>query len=78
VRHAQGVLAASHTPPTMPLRIYDELFGGKPGAAHDTHTAMVKQYGAKRGNSVFYATIEKRKRARRRLAKPTSIQPRHH
>lgn len=60
----------------MPLRIYDELFGGKPGSAREAHAAMVKQYGAKRGNSVFYATIAKRKNARKKLAKPTRIRPR--
>jgi hypothetical protein len=60
----------------MPLRVYDELFGGKPGSAAETHAAMVKQYGAHRGNSVFYATINKKKKARKKIAKPTRVRPR--
>jgi hypothetical protein len=60
----------------MPLRVYDELFGGKPGAARETHAAMVKQYGAKQGESVFYATVNKKKKARKKIAKPTRVRPR--
>jgi hypothetical protein len=40
----------------VPLSKYDRFFGGKPGAATEAHSAMVKQYGAKKGESIFYAT----------------------
>jgi hypothetical protein len=40
----------------MPLSKYDRYFGGKPGAAQEAHDSMVKQYGAKKGESIFYAT----------------------
>jgi hypothetical protein len=45
----------------MPLSIYNEQFGGKPGSAAKAHSAMVKQYGEKKGEQVFYATKNKRK-----------------
>jgi hypothetical protein len=48
----------------VPLRLYDEVFGGKKGSAAEAHAAMVRQYGAKKGNSVFYATVNKRKKKR--------------
>jgi hypothetical protein len=50
----------------MPLSKYDAQFGGKGGAAK-AHRAMVEQYGADKGERVFYAT--KNKRAGRRPKK---------
>lgn len=46
----------------MPLSIYNEQFGGKPGSAAKAHSAMVKQYGEKKGEEVFYATKNANKR----------------
>lgn len=46
----------------MPLSKYNAQFGGKKGAAAEAHAAMVKEYGAKKGESVFYATKNKRKK----------------
>lgn len=45
----------------MPLSKYNKEFGGKPGAAAKAHAAMVKEYGAKKGERVFYATKNKHK-----------------
>ncbi len=45
----------------MPLSKYDAQFGGKGGAAK-AHAAMVKEYGAKKGEQVFYATKNKKKK----------------
>jgi hypothetical protein len=47
----------------MPLSNYDKEFGGKKGSAAKAHSAMVKEYGAKKGERVFYATKNKRKNA---------------
>jgi len=48
----------------MPLSRYDSYFGGK-GGASKAHSNMVSQYGEKKGESVFYALKNKRKKARR-------------
>jgi len=45
----------------MPLSKYDPQFGGKGGAAK-AHAAMIEKYGEKKGESVFYATMNKKKR----------------
>lgn len=45
----------------MPLSGYDSLFGKRGGAA-EAHDAMVKQYGPKKGNAVFYGLIAKRRK----------------
>ena len=42
----------------MPLAAYDRYFGGDAAKAY---RAMVKQYGQKKGRSVFYALVNKRK-----------------
>jgi hypothetical protein len=47
----------------MPLSKYDKFYGGKSGAATKAHTAMTKEYGAKKGEKVFYATKNARKSA---------------
>lgn len=46
----------------MPLRRYNPEFGGKPGSAQKAHDAMISEYGAKKGEQVFYATKNKRKK----------------
>jgi hypothetical protein len=43
----------------MPLSEYDAQFGGNAAAAHG---AMVRTYGKKKGERVFYATMNKRKK----------------
>jgi hypothetical protein len=45
----------------MPLSQYDRYFGGKPGSAAKAKAAMDKEYGQKKGDSVFYATVNRRK-----------------
>lgn len=44
----------------MPLKQYDKYFGGR-GGAGKAHAAMVSEYGAKKGEQVFYATKNKKK-----------------
>lgn len=46
----------------MPTNRYDKYFGGEPGAAEKALRQMKKTYGAKDGETVFHATIAKRKR----------------
>lgn len=43
----------------MPLSKYNKEFGGKKDAAAKAHSAMKKEYGAKKGEQVFYATKNK-------------------
>lgn len=50
----------------MPLSKYDRNFGGKKGSARKAHAAMLEQYGAKKGEQVFYATKNKNSKRRRR------------
>lgn len=45
----------------MPLSKYNKQFGGKPGSAAKAHAAMVKEYGMKKGERVFYAVKNKKK-----------------
>jgi hypothetical protein len=47
----------------MPIKKYDRHFGGS-GGASKAMRAMTKKYGAKKGRSVFYATVNKRRRGR--------------
>ena len=49
----------------MPLSKYNAAFGGKAGSAAKAHAAMVSEYGAKKGESVFYATKNKRMKQKR-------------
>ena len=51
----------------MPLSDYDRWFGGKGGAAK-AHAAMVAQYGEKKGEAVFYATMNKKKKTGKKTA----------
>lgn len=46
----------------MPLSRYNAQFGGKAGSAAKAHAAMVKEYGAAKGEQVFYATKNSRKK----------------
>lgn len=53
----------------MPMSRYNKAFGGTAGSAEKAHAAMTKEYGDKKGNSVFYATVNTKRpgliRARR-------------
>ena len=46
----------------MPISKYDRHFGGN---AKKALSQMVAKYGARKGRQVFYATMNKRKRAAR-------------
>ena len=46
----------------MPLSKYNPQFGGKEGSAAKAHAAMSEQYGSKRGEAIFYALQNKRKK----------------
>lgn len=46
----------------MPLEQYDKYFGGVAGAAEQALKAMKRTYGRKDGETVWKATIAKRKR----------------
>ena len=46
----------------MPLSKYNAQFGGKPGAAAKAKSAMQDSYGADKGEQVFYATKNKKKK----------------
>lgn len=43
----------------MPISNYDRYFGGN---ASKAKRAMTKRYGSERGESIFYATMNKRKK----------------
>ncbi len=45
-----------------PLSEYDKYFGGKPGAAAKAKAAMIEEYGEERGEQVFYAKINKKRK----------------
>lgn len=48
----------------MPLSQYDRYFGNTKGAARKALDAMRREYGAEKGERVFYATVAKRKKAK--------------
>ncbi|MDP3702906.1 MAG: hypothetical protein Q8R78_00735 [Candidatus Omnitrophota bacterium] len=48
----------------MPMSKYDKHFGGQGGAAK-AHAAMVKEYGAKKADEVFYGKVNKMKKRKR-------------
>ena len=58
----------------MPLSKYNKYFGGKSGAAAEAHSAMISQYGTKKGEQVFYATKNKRK-LKSKMPKGVSMSP---
>lgn len=45
----------------MPIKKYDKFFGGKKGSASKAKSAMEDEYGAKKGEQVFYATKNRNK-----------------
>lgn len=45
----------------MPISKYNQYFGGD---ANKALAAMVKEYGDKKGEQVFYATVAKKKKAK--------------
>ena len=49
----------------MPLKKYNKAFGGKKGSAAKAKAAMEKTYGKEKGESVFYATKNKRMKGKR-------------
>lgn len=49
---------------------YDKLFGGERGSAERALEAMKRTYGRHDGQTVFEATIAKRKRKQGRPARP--------
>jgi hypothetical protein len=53
----------------VPLSKYNSSFGGKKGSAEKAHSAMVEQYGKEKGEQVFYATKNKRKKKFTKAAK---------
>jgi len=46
----------------MPVSKYNPQFGGKPCSAAKAMQAMQKEYGGKKGLSIFYALKNKRKK----------------
>lgn len=50
----------------MPLGKYDAAFGGGSGSAASARSAMRNQYGSDKGDRVFYASVNKRKKKRGR------------
>ena len=49
----------------MPVSRYDRLFGG-PGSAQKALDSMKRTYGAKKGETVFQATVTKREHKRKK------------
>jgi len=45
----------------MPMSVYNKWFGGEKGAAGKAKAAMKSHYGAEKGESVFYAKVNKMK-----------------
>ncbi len=55
----------------MPMSKYNSYFGGKPGAASKAMEAMQKEYGPDKGEHIFYALKNKRKKmGRSAIAEP--------
>lgn len=50
----------------MAIRDYNRYFGNKRGAGAEVKRAMEAQYGKQKGDRIFYALANKRKRRRRR------------
>ena len=48
----------------MPIEKYNKAFGGKKGSAAKAKAAMKKEYGED-GESVFYATVNSRKKRKK-------------
>jgi hypothetical protein len=45
----------------MPRSKWDKFFGGQPGAADKAKASMLRTYGRKDGETIFQATVAKRK-----------------
>jgi hypothetical protein len=45
-----------------PMSEYDRYFGGEAGAAAKAKASMIKQYGEEKGEEVFYATVNKKRK----------------
>lgn len=48
----------------MPISKYNKFFGGKEDSAEKAKSAMSKEYGSKKGEQVFYALKNKRRKQR--------------
>jgi hypothetical protein len=46
----------------VPIARYNKYVGGKRGAAQETLSSMISQYGEEKGKRVFYALMNKRKK----------------
>jgi len=46
----------------MPMNKYNKFFGGKKGSAAKAMAAMKDEYGDEKGERVFYATKNKKKK----------------
>lgn len=53
----------------MPDKNYNKYFGGKKGSASKAKKAMRKQYGKKKGESIFYAKVNKIKGSKKKRKK---------
>lgn len=53
----------------MPISKYNKYFGPTEDSASKAESAMEQKYGAKKGKSVFYATMNKHKNAGIRFSK---------
>jgi pectate lyase len=51
----------------MPVSKYNSAFGGKKGSASKALASMRKTYGGDKATSVFYATVNKRKKRKPRV-----------
>jgi hypothetical protein len=56
----------------MPLSKYNKQFGGKPGSATKAHDSMLSEYGPEKGEQVFYATKNARKKKFAHAHRPKS------
>lgn len=58
----------------MPIARYNAAFTGKPrahpGAAGKVRQRLIKQYGSKRGERIFYAMVNRRRNMGRRVPRP--------
>jgi hypothetical protein len=45
----------------MPIAKYNRAFGGGKGAAQKALAGMKEQYGAEKGERVFYATVNRKR-----------------
>lgn len=60
----------------MPISKYNKEFGGAEGSAAEAESAMKAEYGAKKGEQVFYATKNRNKNRAKRKAGRASFSKR--